>query len=317
MLDLVAAGRCRRLMVFMPPQHGKSELVSRRFPAFMLGLNPDLRLICQPHQRPGREHEPRRAADHDRRGLRADLLREHRLHGRGAGNHPPLSGEGGGEGTSEVPRPPHDGPLRDPRPPRQSPLGGGGHFHCQPPADGAIIDDPFGKREDAESPVMRQRVPGGAARGSRGTAVVAKRPAHRHRAGWSGPATTSPARVSGEPMFDHYGDEPACVPSPPALCRVRAGVALTPCSSKVRGVHLTPSVAGRFRPYPLAASRAVPRPLPRVSRPSWKSGFPAASSQLMSEIRQIADHGQLKNILRAAATVTSSDELRKFWTNAN
>ena len=26
------------------------------------------------------------------------------------------------------------------------------------PADGAIIDDPFGKREDAESPTMRQRV---------------------------------------------------------------------------------------------------------------------------------------------------------------
>ena len=48
-LDEVAAGRCRRLMVFMPPQHGKSELVSRRFPAFLLGRNPDLRLICASH----------------------------------------------------------------------------------------------------------------------------------------------------------------------------------------------------------------------------------------------------------------------------
>src|SRR5271166_5420798 len=48
-LDLVASGRCPRLMVFMPPQHGKSELVSRRFPAFMLGRNPDLRLICASH----------------------------------------------------------------------------------------------------------------------------------------------------------------------------------------------------------------------------------------------------------------------------
>ena len=36
-------------MVFMPPQHGKSELVSRRFPAYMLGRNPDLRLICTSH----------------------------------------------------------------------------------------------------------------------------------------------------------------------------------------------------------------------------------------------------------------------------
>ena len=34
-----------RLMVFMPPRHGKSELVSRRFPAWFLGRNPDKRVI--------------------------------------------------------------------------------------------------------------------------------------------------------------------------------------------------------------------------------------------------------------------------------
>ena len=49
MLDRVARKECRRLMVFMPPQHGKSELVSRRFPALMLGRNPDLRLIAASH----------------------------------------------------------------------------------------------------------------------------------------------------------------------------------------------------------------------------------------------------------------------------
>ncbi len=48
-LDQIAARKCRRLMVFMPPQHGKSELVSRRFPAYMLGRDPDLRLICASH----------------------------------------------------------------------------------------------------------------------------------------------------------------------------------------------------------------------------------------------------------------------------
>lgn len=32
-------------MVFLPPRHGKSELVSRRFPAFVLGRNPDARVI--------------------------------------------------------------------------------------------------------------------------------------------------------------------------------------------------------------------------------------------------------------------------------
>lgn len=34
-----------RLMVFMPPQHGKSELVSRRFPAQALGKHPDYNII--------------------------------------------------------------------------------------------------------------------------------------------------------------------------------------------------------------------------------------------------------------------------------
>jgi predicted phage terminase large subunit-like protein len=33
-------------MVFMPPQNGKSELVSRRFPAYALGKDPDLRIIA-------------------------------------------------------------------------------------------------------------------------------------------------------------------------------------------------------------------------------------------------------------------------------
>jgi len=33
-------------MVFMPPRHGKSELVSRRLPAFILGRNPDANIIA-------------------------------------------------------------------------------------------------------------------------------------------------------------------------------------------------------------------------------------------------------------------------------
>jgi hypothetical protein len=44
-LDRVASGQIKRLMVFMPPQHGKSELVSRNFPAYLLGLNPNLKIV--------------------------------------------------------------------------------------------------------------------------------------------------------------------------------------------------------------------------------------------------------------------------------
>lgn len=34
-----------RLMLFMPPQHGKSEVVSRKFPAWALGINPLLKIV--------------------------------------------------------------------------------------------------------------------------------------------------------------------------------------------------------------------------------------------------------------------------------
>src|SRR3989304_3919976 len=39
-LDRFVAGEIKRLMVFMPPRHGKSELVSRRLPAPLLGRFP-------------------------------------------------------------------------------------------------------------------------------------------------------------------------------------------------------------------------------------------------------------------------------------
>jgi len=44
-LDAFAVGRIRRLMVFLPPRHGKSELVSRRLPPYLLGRNPDEQIV--------------------------------------------------------------------------------------------------------------------------------------------------------------------------------------------------------------------------------------------------------------------------------
>jgi predicted phage terminase large subunit-like protein len=44
-LEDVEAGKIDRLMIFMPPQHGKSELATRRFPAWFLGRNPRKRVI--------------------------------------------------------------------------------------------------------------------------------------------------------------------------------------------------------------------------------------------------------------------------------
>lgn len=38
-------GKIKNLMLFMPPQHGKSEIISRCFPAWALGKNPDLKIV--------------------------------------------------------------------------------------------------------------------------------------------------------------------------------------------------------------------------------------------------------------------------------
>lgn len=45
-LEDVELGRCKRLMIFAPPRHTKSELASRRFPAWYIGKNPDKQIIC-------------------------------------------------------------------------------------------------------------------------------------------------------------------------------------------------------------------------------------------------------------------------------
>ncbi len=44
LLEEFAHGRVRKLIVTMPPQHGKSQGATTMLPAYMLGLNPDLRI---------------------------------------------------------------------------------------------------------------------------------------------------------------------------------------------------------------------------------------------------------------------------------
>ena len=45
-LEEVERGENDRLMIFMPPRHGKSELASKRFPAWCLGRKPERQLIA-------------------------------------------------------------------------------------------------------------------------------------------------------------------------------------------------------------------------------------------------------------------------------
>jgi len=44
-LDKLSRREIKKLMIFMPPQHGKTELSSRRFPAYLLGKNPKEKII--------------------------------------------------------------------------------------------------------------------------------------------------------------------------------------------------------------------------------------------------------------------------------
>ena len=45
-LERFARGEIKKMMVFVSPQRGKSELTSRRLPAYLLGLNPNLQIAC-------------------------------------------------------------------------------------------------------------------------------------------------------------------------------------------------------------------------------------------------------------------------------
>jgi predicted phage terminase large subunit-like protein len=148
-LDRVARGECRRLMVFMPPQHGKSELVSRRFPAFLLGGNPRLRLMHATHTNDLAIHLNRDVQRIMAGREYRELFPETMLHG-GPGSAAPAEAAIPARRTNdyfEIPG--HGGYLMS---------AGVGNSIAGSAADGAIIDDPFGKREDADSPVIRERI---------------------------------------------------------------------------------------------------------------------------------------------------------------
>lgn len=48
-LDRVIKGECKRLMIAMPPRHGKSQMGSYLFPAYVMGKRPDAKLIVGSH----------------------------------------------------------------------------------------------------------------------------------------------------------------------------------------------------------------------------------------------------------------------------
>lgn len=133
-LEAVERGEIKRLMIAMPPRHGKSELASRRFPAWFVGRNPDKQIIAASYNSDlandfGRE--VRNIVDTDEFGklfdtqLSADSKAANRWHTDKGGMY-----VAAGVGTA---------------------ITGRG-------ADILLIDDPFKDRQEADSEITRQRV---------------------------------------------------------------------------------------------------------------------------------------------------------------
>lgn len=133
-LEAVERGEIKRLMIAMPPRHGKSELASRRFPAWYIGRNAGRQIIAASYNSDlasdfGREvrnivHSPEFGVLF-KTGLAQDSKAANRWH----------TNEGGmyvaaGVGTA---------------------ITGRG-------ADVLLIDDPFKDRQEADSEITRQRV---------------------------------------------------------------------------------------------------------------------------------------------------------------
>lgn len=133
-LEAVERGEIKRLMVFMPPRHGKSEVVSKKFPAWFLGRNPDEEIILT-------SYAAELAYDFSR--IARDTLREWgpRLWDVSVAQDSSAVGRWGIQG--------HRGGL--------TAAGVGGPITGRG-AKVAIVDDPFKNYEEAASATIREKV---------------------------------------------------------------------------------------------------------------------------------------------------------------
>ena len=134
-LEAVERGEIKRLMVCMPPRHGKSELASRRFPAWFIGRNPTRQIIAASYNADlatdfGREvrnivNSPEFKALFPEVTLSQDSQAANRWHTSAGGIY-----VAAGVGTAVTGR----------------------------GADVLLIDDPFKDRQEADSELQRKRV---------------------------------------------------------------------------------------------------------------------------------------------------------------
>jgi len=131
----VAAGKSKRLMVFMPPRHGKSEFISKYFTAWYLGTFPDRRVILTSYEADFAAQWGRRARELiEEHGKLSFVERVEVLPDSSAASRWDIKGHQGGMVTAGV-----GGPI----------TGKGGHL--------IIIDDPVKNAEQASSKTYRDK----------------------------------------------------------------------------------------------------------------------------------------------------------------
>lgn len=144
-LARVTSGECRRLMIFMPPRHGKSETVTFRYTAWRLLRDPSLNVIIG-------SYNQRLANKASRRIQR--IFQDERSRTTGRGGKPDFPAAAGG------------GPARPTKAIAEWETGGGGTVRAVGVGAGiagfgaglVVIDDPVRNRADAESEAYREKV---------------------------------------------------------------------------------------------------------------------------------------------------------------
>lgn len=146
-LERWAFGDIKRLMLFMPVQHGKSELVSRNLPAWIFGRDPEARIISASYAstlaRKMNRSVQRIMADNSKY---AELFPDSKLFGK---NVVTVANGTWLKNSDMFEIVDHTGSYMC--------VGIGGGVSGNPMTHG-IIDDPYRGRNDAESLAMRERV---------------------------------------------------------------------------------------------------------------------------------------------------------------
>lgn len=143
-LEKVHTGEIKRLMVFMPPQHGKSELTSRIFPAWALGKDPKRKMVLASYSGVLASSFNRACQRYMDTTEYREVFPRTRLSGASTG----VSKQAYQRNSQLFEIPGYGGFLRS--------VGVGGSL-TGTPADIAIIDDPVKDSLEADSPTYQYR----------------------------------------------------------------------------------------------------------------------------------------------------------------